>query len=40
MIIALARYIRSDASKKMEEATGELTDRVHAAGHALRHQGK
>ena len=40
MIIALARYIRSDASKKMEQATGELADRVHAAGHALRHQGK
>jgi hypothetical protein len=40
MIIALARYIRTDVSKRMEEAAGELADRVHAAGHALRHEGE
>jgi hypothetical protein len=40
MIIALARYIRTDASKRMEAAPGELADRVHAAGHALRHEGE
>ena len=37
MIIALARYIRTEASKILE---GALADRVHAAGHALRHQGE